>query len=638
MQIRYIDGNRLKRALIAGSHRLMDRAARLNAINVFPVPDGDTGTNMAGTARTMVLALQGASPSGVGATVRMAADSALRGARGNSGAILAQFLHGLAEELKDEARVTTRRFAAAARAAAHRTYQALSQPREGTILTVLKDWAEAAHRLSERTDDFLVLLRGALEEARASLARTTELLPELKKSGLPDAGAEGVVHILEGIMAFIHRGRIRDLARSRGAGRTEAGGAASADGGAEGFADEAAPGAGAFDHGESAFRYCTECMAVGEGMDLGALRAGLESLGDSVVVAGSPSLAKIHLHTDEPTKAFRLIERHGEIEGQKVDDMELQRRLSARPRAAAALLADSACDLAGELGLELLVERVPVRVELGGKGYLDRDGLSSEEFYAMLRADPGLAASTSQPAPAAFQRKLDLLLGNADEAVYVGLSAALSGTLEAGRRAAAEGSRAGRVRVVDSRSISVGAALVVRGAAEAAAAGAGAAEVEALAGRLAARSRLFVAVPDLAGLIRSGRLGGVKGLAARSLGLRPLITIDAEGRAVSGGLYLGKHKGVKALVAALRKALPAGARLEAMIGHADAPEEAARLALVLEDNFELEREIVITPVSPALAAHAGLGALALAFLLPETPAAPATGAAAGAADGAGGAA
>ncbi|MBL8967695.1 MAG: DAK2 domain-containing protein, partial [Spirochaetaceae bacterium] len=437
MHIRYIDGNRLKRALIAGSHRLMDRAARLNAINVFPVPDGDTGTNMAGTARTMVLALQGASHPGVGATVRMAADSALRGARGNSGAILAQFLHGLAEELKDEARVTTRRFAAAARAAAHRTYQALSQPREGTILTVLKDWAEATHRLAERTDDFLVLLRGALEEARASLARTTELLPELKKSGLPDAGAEGVVHILEGIMAFIHRGRIRDLARSRGAGRAEAGDAADAasrETGADGLAEADLEG-GAFEHGESAFRYCTECMALGEGMDLGALRKGLEALGDSVVVAGSPSLAKIHLHTDEPTKAFRLIESHGEIEGQKVDDMELQRRLSARPRAAAALLADSACDLPGGLGLELLVERVPVRVELGGKGYLDRDGLSADEFYAMLRANPRLATSTSQPAPAAFQRKFDLLLDNADEAVYVGLSAALSGTLEAGSRA-----------------------------------------------------------------------------------------------------------------------------------------------------------------------------------------------------------
>ncbi|MBL8967347.1 MAG: DegV family EDD domain-containing protein, partial [Spirochaetaceae bacterium] len=202
-------------------------------------------------------------------------------------------------------------------------------------------------------------------------------------------------------------------------------------------------------------------------------------------------------------------------------------------------------------------------------------------------------------------------------------------------RAAAEGSRAGRVRVVDSRSISVGAALVVRGAAEAAAAGAGAAEVEALAARLAARSRLFVAVPDLAGLIRSGRLGGVKGLAARSLGLRPLITINAEGRAVSGGLYLGARNGVKALVAALRKNLPAGARLEAMIGHADAPEEAARLARVLAETFELERELVITPVSPALAAHAGLGAVALAFLLPEEEAGAAAGAAAGTA-GAGG--
>ena len=386
---------------------------------------------------------------------------------------------------------------------------------------------------------------------------------------------------------------------------------------------------------------------TGEGLDLEALRAGLAELGDSLVVAGSSTLARVHLHTDRPQAAFRLLAEAGSgasaAEGQKVDDMELQRRLSAAPRRPAAVLTDTACDLPDALGLELLADRAAVLVEIGGKAYLDRDGLSSGEFFGMLRADPAAPLRSSQPSQAAFSRKLDLLLERADEVVYVGLSAALSGTLDGGRRAASEASRAGRVRVVDTRSISVGAALVVRGAAEAAARGASPAQVEALALDLASRSRLFVAVPDLSGLIRSGRLSGMKGLAARSMGLRPLITIDAEGKAASGGLYAGKGKGRKALLGALEKALrrslaeragsadreggaspraaasrgaPSLPPLEFAIGHADAPEEAAALARELSSRYELAREILVTPVSPALAAHAGLGALALAFLEP----------------------
>ncbi|HOX49360.1 MAG TPA: DegV family protein, partial [Spirochaetales bacterium] len=489
MHIAYLDGHRLSRALVAGARRLQERAGRLNAINVFPVPDGDTGTNMAGTARAMALRLEAlpAGSLGFGAAMRAAADSALRGARGNSGAILAQFLHGLAEELEGEARIGTRRFAEAARSAARRARAALSKPREGTIVTVLTDWAEAAHRVAAKTDDFLVLLKAALEEARASLARTPDLLPELKKAGVVDAGAEGFVHILEGIWAYVSGGRLRDRAR---AGRS---GAARH---AERPADEALPGAGserahvadglaeslsaaedsvlpglsdaAADggHEESAFRYCTECLVTGEGLDLEALRAGLVELGDSLVVAGSSTLARVHLHTDRPQAAFRLLAEAGSgasaVEGQKVDDMELQRRLSAAPRRPAAVLTDTACDLPDALGLELLADRAAVLVEIGGKAYLDRDGLSSDEFFGMLRADPAAPLRSSQPSHAAFSRKLDLLLERADEVVYVGLSAALSGTLEGGRRAAGEGPRAGRVRVVDTRSISVGAALVVR--------------------------------------------------------------------------------------------------------------------------------------------------------------------------------
>ncbi|HUX38456.1 MAG TPA: DegV family protein [Rectinemataceae bacterium] len=637
MKIGYIDGNRLRRALIVGAERLMERAAQLNAINVFPVPDGDTGTNMASTARSIAIALRHSGPLPLGSSLRTAADSALAGARGNSGAILAQFIQGLAEELGEEIRITTRRFAGALRAASARTRAALGKPREGTIITLLDDWALAAEKEAAASDDFLVVLGRAHDAAEASLARTTELLPELKKAGVVDAGAQGFFHVLEGIMAFIAGGRLRDIgARFRHPGpSTERAASAEAQAATVVTADAMSPEAG---HpgleasvlaaaGEAGnYRFCTEFFAnaLSEtgAIDLPSLRAALESLGDSLVVAGSSRRLRVHIHTNRPSVVFRLASSFGELSAMKVDDMELQRRIVARSGRTCALLIDSAVDLPDDERLELLVERVPVQVELAGRRWLDRDGLRPEEFVSLLHAMPSAQPSTSQPSPADFARKFDLLLASAREVVYVGIAEVLSGTLEGGRRSGAERARAagkpGAVSVLDSRSISVGAALVARRAAQAAAAGADGAAVLRVAKEAAAACRLLVAVPELAGLIRSGRLGAVKGLVLRAFGLRPLLGLDKEGRPIAVGLYAGARRGIPAILASLARSLPRGRGIEALVAHVDAPESASALAKAIEKGWKTRGPVKVTSVCPALAAHAGLGALVLAYL-PTAP-------------------
>jgi DegV family protein with EDD domain len=529
---------------------------------------------------------------------------------------LAQFIYGLAAELENEVRITARRFAEAARAATERCYLALSKPKEGTILTLLRDWSDSAQKIARSSDDFLVMLKGAFEEARASLARTRDLLPELKKAGVVDAGAAGLFHLLEGVMNFIQHGKLREL-RSRSdehgipsiLGNQYTGGEFGTEG--EGAAiNEALVG---FETEPSVFRFCTECLVRGRDIDLAALRCSLEALGDSLVVAGSPTRARIHIHSDRPSAIFRLVEAVGEVEGHKVDDMELQRRVSAGSRRRCALLIDSACDLPDEIRLELGIAMVPVLVDIEGKQRLDREGITTEDFLEALRARPNMRASTSQPSPASFKRKMDLLLGHADEIVYLGLSSGLSGTFEAGRLAAARAPEAHRIRTIDSRSISVGAALLARRLGEAAAAGADADDLVALAGKLIDRVRFYVTTPDLSGLLRSGRLVGVKGLAARYLGVRPLIGIDGEGRASMKGVYVGAKKGSPALLNRVRRELPKGVGLEAIIAHVDASEAAQSLAARLGEVFPLERKILITPASPALALHGGPGALVLAF-------------------------
>lgn len=599
MKIAYIDGRRLRRGLIAGAGRLIESAGFLDRINVFPVADGDTGANMAATAFALSSGLAPASGAHIGGTARLAAEAALAGARGNSGAILAQFFQGLAEDLADEARVGTRRFAQAARRAAAAARAALSAPKEGTIVTVLDDWGESLARAAQRTDDFFELLKTALADARASLERTTELLPELKRAGVVDAGALGFVRLIEGVYGFIQRGSLRDLPE------------ATAD---EAFAlsppETLPPGE------EPSRRYCVEALVGGEGIDLAALRASLERLGDSVVAAGSARLAKAHVHSDDPAAVFAALASFGTVEQPKADDMVLQLRRAAAGHRPCAVVVDSAADLPDEAKLALGVETVPVQVIIEGKSYLDGVGLDAKGLSAYLRTAPARYPTTSQPSAASFSRKFDLALGQADEAVYLGISEALSGTLEAGRRSARAAKESKRLRAFDTRQISVGAGLVALKAAEAAARGARADEVMAVAEDVAARVRLLVAARNLDGLLRSGRLKGMKSLAARAFGLRPVLTVGQDGKAASEGLYLGPDKGVRAILKKVEKLLPLGSGLEALIGHVDAEADATELKRALEERYACGEGLEITNIGPALAVHGGLGAVALAFLMP----------------------
>lgn len=605
MHIRYIDGRRLGRALAAGARRLVESAGYLDRINVFPVPDGDTGANMAATVLALSGGLSFARASTVGGAARLAADAALFGSRGNSGAILAEFFQGLADDLVAEVRIGTKRFAAAAMHAADAARSALSLPREGTIITVLHDWSRAVHRVAQRSDDFIELLRESLVAARASLERTPELLPELKKAGVVDAGALGFVRLIEGIIHYVQHGRLRD---------DSAGGAeATEDIAAESLAHDSVPSDGAAPR----YRYCVEAMVSAERIDAATLRARLELQGDSVVVAGSALRVKAHVHSDDPPAIFRTLAEFGVVERHKADDMRLQASRAAAGRRACAVIVDSACDLPDADRLRLGVETVPIQVIMDGASRMDGTGVSSDEFIAYLAGHPAQYPTTSQPSTASFTRKFDLALAYADAAVYVGISEALSGTLEAGRRTAFASKDAARLRVVDTRQISAAAGLVARKAAEAAARGAEADEVVAAAEAARNRVKLLVAAPSLDGLIRSGRLHGMKGLAARLLGIRPILTIGADGKAAADGMYFGAKRGIAALLARVAAIVPAGAPLEAIVAHVNAEGDARTLADALTARYRPDSPIAITTVSPALATHGGLGIVVLGFLMPE---------------------
>jgi hypothetical protein len=592
--VRYLDGTRLRRAASAAARWVSQRQENLNGINVFPVPDGDTGTNLAATVVSAAERAQRVRERGVGAVSRALADGALYGACGNSGAILAQFFEGFASSLEGRQRATGPSLAEAVTRASEAAQAALARPREGTILTVMRVWAAGfrARATSERAD-LLDAFRSSLDTAREALARTPEQLRELARAGVVDAGAQGFVYFLEGMLHF---------AEGRLAGSVVEEGHATA---LEHASVEEAP-------QDIGLRFCTECMIEGEGLDLAGVRDAVSALGDSLVVAGSARRIRVHVHTDRPDKVFELAAGFGRVASTKADDMRAQ-HVARFDRGRVAVVTDSAADMPERIVQRLRIHMVPLRVILGPSIYLDKQTVNPDEVYDRLTRGE-TAVRTSQPAPGDYAALYTYLFEHYGALVVPSLSGALSGTFDAACRAT-KLADAERIRVVDTHSASIGQGLVVRAAAERAMAGGSIEEVVAAAETARKQVRLFVAVPTIDYLRRGGRIAGWKARVVEWLGLVPILTIDAE---TGTARHLGLARRGTVHRATLSRAVKAIAREASppdvvWIAHASAAQaaDAVRQELL---KAAPGAEIEIVEVGPALGAHTGPGAVAIAFL------------------------
>jgi DAK2 domain fusion protein YloV len=273
---------------------------RIDDLNVYPVPDGDTGTNLTLTMRGVVEALDACTATDRPALAREATRAALMSARGNSGVILSQIVRGAAEVLGAAEEIDATTVARAFRNSSEEAYRAVRKPVEGTMLTVIRELAEAAESQTSREPAELLAL--LVERGEESVARTTEQLDVLREAGVVDAGGAGLVELVRGLAA-----------------------AAAGEPLAEAAAERYAPLDQDAVHQElSRFRYCTTFVVEGTELDPGALEEELERLGDSLLVVGDRSALKIHVHTDDPGAALTLGTRAGAIEGVEIADMHRQ--------------------------------------------------------------------------------------------------------------------------------------------------------------------------------------------------------------------------------------------------------------------------------------------------------------------------
>ena len=605
MQIGYIDGPRLRRALIAGCQWVQRQRGELNRINVFPVPDGDTGTNLSLTVQAIVDHLSRSTERSVGAVAQEAAQAAVLGARGNCGMMLSHFLLGFARNLKDRTRIDASEFGGALEAGVEHLSDALEAPVEGTILTVMRDTARAVS--GAQIEDIAPLAEHMLDSARDSLRRTPELLPVLSAAGVVDAGAMGFVSLLEGVVMFLR------------------GDPVSAEPGGEDFtAGPAAVASIEYPDRVEQYRFCTEALVRGNELpDQAEVHSDLRTRGDSLIVIRSDEVLKVHIHTDEPDEVFSYLKGLGDLVTHKAEDMKAQYDAAGRASAShlsltrrpVGVLTDSGADLPVEIIRAHGIEVVPLMLVDGDDVYRDGVDLTAERFHKMLASQERLP-TTSQPPPASFLEGFKRATGDAEEVVAVILSSGLSGTYTSAEVAAAQGPDF-PIHLVDSRGVSLLQGLLVLKATELAEMAVPADEIVKELNRVRDQSGILFTIETFDRLLASGRVSRSKAFFGTLLNLKPVLAIDREGKVVPRATAIGRKRVMLALLDAMAEDMgrvPETVRFG--IVHVGIPEIVPEVRELLVARYG-EVEILSAPVTPVVATHIGIGAWGLAYMVED---------------------
>ncbi|MCY8101608.1 DAK2 domain-containing protein [Bacillus haynesii] len=316
MSIRNLDGKAFAEMVLYGAHHLSQNANVVDALNVFPVPDGDTGTNMNLSMTSGAKEVEQIDTANIGKVAQSLSRGLLMGARGNSGVILSQLFRGFGKSIEQKSEINAKEFAAAFQAGVDTAYKAVMKPVEGTILTVAKDAAKKAVLTAQTETDIIKVMEAVVNEAEASLERTPELLPVLKEVGVVDSGGKGLLYVYEGFLASLKGEKLSEKAAALPS------------------LDDLV----SAEHHKNAqshmntedieFGYCTEFMVK---LDSGkrnfnedAFRQDLSGFGDSLLVVSDENIAKVHIHAEYPGEVMTYAQKYGSLINMKIENMREQ--------------------------------------------------------------------------------------------------------------------------------------------------------------------------------------------------------------------------------------------------------------------------------------------------------------------------
>jgi uncharacterized protein len=588
-----MDGRNLYYTFIAGARKVIEHQVELNKINVFPVNDGDTGTNLASTIRSVIESLHPHRSYKI--TADRIAEATLINARGNSGIIFAQFFYGLSNETGNLKSVTIRQFAESIKRSVSYVYDAVANPVEGTMLTVIKEWADYIYESWHRFTDFNHLLVSSYEILKKSLLETTLKLKILAKNNVVDAGAKGFVLFVEGIIEFIHSRNVKELILSKSE-------TVSYQKIEEMIAEKVD------------LRYCTEAIIKNSIFDNSTIKDILAKFGDSIVVAGSDKIKRLHVHTNTPAELFDELRHAGTLTFQKADDMIRQSEAVYQRKWKIALVTDSTCDLSQELIDHYQINMLPININFGENHYLDKITIQPEQFYKLLDAGSEYPKS-SQINETAFINLYSYLASHYDSVIAVHLSDKLSGTFNSSLRAAKTISIEFNkpVSVINSRNISGGLGLIVLRIAQAVEAGLSHDQIIAMSEKWISNTRVLVSVRTLKYMVRGGRVSAVRGLIARILNINPIVTLDETGKAIVFGKTFNQKANMEKVMTYIKSASPGKKIWNYIVLHANNSNAAAWYAEKME-MLTGNKPVSVVNISPIIGANAGVGAASVALL------------------------
>ena len=577
-------------ALVSGISNVISKYEHLNKINVFPVPDGDTGTNLLFTLKPIAELNRDEISLNLENSLKIISNTSINSARGNSGTILAQYFVGLAEGASNIEELKPSNINRILQSGFQFAFDAMSDPKEGTVITVMRDIAK--HQFDDKNNLSIEDVFDIIYQISSkSLENTPNQMKILKDSGVVDAGAQGLVDLIEGMLYYIKNNKIisPDSINKKIS------------------SDEVSS---IQSHDYSSFQYCTECVINGNDINRVELRERLNDLGDSFIVAGNKSTIKIHIHTDSPENIFKICSEYGKLLNQKADDMYVQVHTASESKNKIAILTDSGCDIQHD-NHNPNIHIVPVRYSFGEKEYLDKTSQSTDEFYNELKNNP-IHPKTSQPPTGDFITKLNYLSSHFDSVVAIHIPRLLSGTLQSCENAVKMIENY-KITVLDSFSASVGLGLIIQSASELAEDIETHDELVKKIEKLIDETEMYLIINDIKYAVKGGRVPKFAGTIAKTLNIHTILTTNKIGKLKIASVAFGAKNLHEKITKFVIKKINKNYKYKFSVAHSNSINQGNKIVNILQNDIQNLETIDLLDMGTALGVHAGPGSFIIAF-------------------------
>ena len=574
-----------------GVYAVINAQEELNSINVFPVADGDTGTNLCLSLYPLINFTKDNKCDDICELLEGIADKLLDHSRGNSGSIMAQFFQGMSDGVNDAKEFSPEAFSDAVNTGSTYAREALINPVEGTILTVIANFAESFKDICDKnkTGNFSDIFPKALDETKLALTNTKNQLAVLRNSNVEDAGAMGFFLLMQGFIEYLVY---------------------------ENTQKEPAPDSDVnqqiveshHDNDEVDFQYCTECIIAGDDIDKRKLKESLLSWGNSIVIAGTKRKTKIHIHTDEPRSVFKIAKEFGSVSSEKADDMKKQSKMTSDQSRNFAVITDSAADISEEDIENLDIHIVPIRIQFGSKSYLDKVNITPPEFFDEIIKNP-IHPTTSQPSVGDFRRQFEYLASHHEDVISISVTGTISGTMQAAESAVKRIKSNGKIHIFNSLNASLGQGQIAVYAAKCSKEGKSIQNTLEELSKIRKNTKTFAYIPNLKYAVKGGRVPKSVKYVADFFGLTPVLVSTHDGLIATKHFLFGKKNLIRKFAKYIVKFANQGNKINISIGHAIAEEEALYLKKYLQSKVPNVSEFKVTELGTAIGVHGGPGAI-----------------------------